>query len=76
MQESAETSRLRLLEARLKRVEYVVGGYQNNVNGRDSKATASQSLSELEHALEHITSRSKVSQDLVNLCEHQIRRLN
>lgn len=68
MESSSASQTLELLEARLKRVAYVLGGHQPERIAQ-AGTSATQRLKELERALDHIIQRSKVSQDLMKLCK-------
>lgn len=57
------------LEARLKRIEYVVRGHQTRETTQTVGMSATQRLQELERALDHVVSQSQVSQDLLKLCD-------
>ncbi len=60
-----------LLEARLRRIEYVVCGHDEKATVTDNtnKGTATQRLSDLEHKLHQLASKSRVVQDLLRLRE-------
>lgn len=53
-----------LLEARLRRIEYALGGSQVQA---DSKLSAARRITNLEHTLHQLASKSSVVQDLLRL---------
>ncbi|KAN0089431.1 hypothetical protein V8E51_019691 [Hyaloscypha variabilis] len=56
-----------LLEARLRRIEYVVCGQVDESALSSNKTTATQRLAVLEHSLHQLASKSRVVQDLLRL---------
>jgi hypothetical protein len=56
-----------LLEARLRRIEYVVCGQVDEPTLTDSKKSAAQRLAAIEYSLHHLASKSRVVQDLLRL---------
>ncbi len=58
-----------LLEARLRRIEYAVCGHDEKATIADNKGTATQRLSDLEHKLHQLASKSRVILDLLKLRE-------
>lgn len=62
------TETIDLLEARLRRIEYVVHGQEHATAGPEyEKASASARLERLERALHGLTIKSKVIKDLSQL---------
>jgi hypothetical protein len=56
-----------LLEARLRRLEYVVSGQVDESALLSNKKSAAQRLATLEHSLHQLASKSRVVQDLLRL---------
>lgn len=63
---------IELLEARLRRIEYAVCGEADKVSLTKRDVPASKRLSELEHALHQLASKSRVVQDLLRLRKHYL----
>lgn len=60
---------IELLEARLRRIEYVLFGQQEIAVSED-KRSASRRLQDLENALSQLVTKSRVMQDLLKLRKH------
>ncbi|KAM3083901.1 hypothetical protein ACMFMG_001993 [Clarireedia jacksonii] len=56
-----------LLEARLRRIEYAVCGHVDSAAITSSEASAYERLSNLEHTLHQLATKSRVIQDLLHL---------
>jgi hypothetical protein len=56
-----------LLEARLRRIEYAICGHVDSAAISSSEASAFERLSDLEHTLHQLASKSRVIQDLLQL---------
>jgi hypothetical protein len=66
-----------LLEARLRRIEYAVCGHVDSAAISSSEASAFERLSNLEHTLHQLASKSRVIQDLLQLRgSHSINQLS
>lgn len=62
------TETINLLEARLRRIEYVVHGHEHsNFDPEDETKSAATRLENLERALHDLTVKSKVIKDLLQL---------
>jgi hypothetical protein len=58
---------IELLEVRLRRIEYAVCGQVDEATLSNNKQPISKRLSELEHSLHQLASKSRVVQDLLRL---------
>jgi len=58
---------IELLEARLRRIEYAVGGNQGGVVESESNTPAAKRLANLEHSLHQLALKSTIIQDLLGL---------
>ncbi|KAE8442595.1 hypothetical protein EG329_003018 [Mollisiaceae sp. DMI_Dod_QoI] len=61
------TETIDLLEARLRRIEYVVCGQANEIPVSTGKPPVAHRLASLEHMLHQLASKSKVIQDLLRI---------
>jgi len=58
-----------LLEARLRRIEFAVRGHIDQTNISNTGESAYKRLTDLEHSLHQLASKSKAIQDLLRLRE-------
>ncbi len=58
---------IELLEARLRRIEYVINGHWDEREVQDNTKSADARLRDLEHSLSQLVAKSRVMQDLLKL---------